>query len=192
MMLSKAKKIMTAMLTTGIIGTAMLVPVQAAVTESASSNLTMFQPNDPVYTVTVPETIAIDTKEVTNVPITASDVAYIPEGKKISVTLTKGSGTYGRLYLEEVGKPDTEIRNNYLMTLDIKGTSGDYKSGALEKQIKGMELASFTEDGTMNFQMYPCAFDYPGSTGNLAIQKGIHYAGSMVYGVALVDDTAAK
>ena len=27
-----------------------------------------------------------------------------------------------------------------MMTLNIKGTSGDFKLGALEKQIKGMEL----------------------------------------------------
>ena len=113
---------------------------------------------------------------------------YIPEGKKITVTLKNGSGTYGRLYMTgdkmNGAKP-------YMMTLMIKGTSGDFKSGALEKQIKGMELASFTEDGTMNYEIYPCSQDYPKEEGkvgsNLAIQKGVHYTGYIDYAVGLTD-----
>ena len=73
----------------------------------------------------------------------------------------------------------------------IKGTSGDFKLGALEKQIKGMELVAFTEDGTANYEIYPCAQDYPDREGkegdNLAIQKGVHYTGWMDYGVGLTD-----
>lgn len=186
-MKSGIKRIMALTITAGVLGTAFGTPVHAAEMTSATSKITMFQPNDPVYTVTVPETIVLDTAKKTEVPITASDVAYIPEGKKITVTFAKGSGTYGRLYLQEVNKPEDEIRKEYLMTLNIAGTDGVFKSGALEKQIIGMELASFTEDGTMNFQMYPCALDYPGGTGNLAIQKGVQYEGSMTYGIALVD-----
>ena len=84
---------------------------------------------------------------------------------------------------EETGK-------KYLMTLEIKGTDGQFKSGALEKQIKGMELASFTEDGTVNYEMYPCSQDYPqyeGQDSNLAIQKGVQYTAWVDYGIALVD-----
>ena len=84
---------------------------------------------------------------------------------------------------EETGK-------DYTMTLMIKGTEGEFKSGALEKQIKGMELASFTEDGTMNYEMYPCSQDYPqyeGEDSNLAIQKGVQYSAYIDYGIALVD-----
>lgn len=179
------RKIIAAMLAVAMIGSVMAAQVSAENTTSAQSEITMYQPYDPVYTVTIPETIEIDTKEVTSVPVTASDVQYIPEGKKISVTLTKGSGTYGRLYLE-AENPDGG--KNYLMTMMIKGTDGEFKSGALEKQIKGMELASFTEDGTANFEMYPCAFDYPDSTNqNLTIQKGVEYKGSMTFGVELKD-----
>ena len=184
----RMKRIMALMLTAGALGTVFSAPVHAAeTTTSAVSKITMFRPNDPVYTVTVPETIVLDTEKITEVPVTASNVAYIPEGKKISVTLVKGSGTYGRLYLQETDRPEEEIRKDYLMTLEIAGTEGVFKSGALEKQIKGMELASFTEDGSMNFRMYPCALDYPNGTGNLAIQKGVHYEGSMTYGIALTD-----
>jgi len=179
------RKIIAAMLAVAMIGSVMAAQVSAENTTSAQSDITMYQPYDPVYTVTIPQTIEIDTKEITNVPVTASDVQHIPEGKKISVTLTKGSGTYGRLYLE-AENPDGG--KNYLMTLMIKGTGDKFESGALEKKIKGMELASFTEDGTANFQMYPCAFDYPGSTNqNLSIQKGVEYKGSMTFGVELKD-----
>ena len=76
------------------------MPAFAANTTSARTDLTLFVPNDPVYTVTVPETVALSATENTQVPVTASDVKYIPEGKKISVTLEKGNGTFGRLYLE--------------------------------------------------------------------------------------------
>ena len=107
------------------------------------------------------------------------------EGKKISVTLEKGNGTFGRLYLvgtnEETGK-------EYLMTLGVKGTDGEFKSGALEKQIKGMELAAFTQDGSMNYELRPAALDYPDSTNdNLVIQKGVHYTGYLTYGIELAD-----
>ncbi len=164
-----------------------VTPVFAANTTSGHTDITLFVPNDPVYTVTVPETVALSATEHTQVPVTASDVKYIPDGKKISVTLEKGNGVYGRLYMtgtnEETGK-------DYTMTLMIKGTEGEFKSGALEKQIKGMELASFTEDGTMNYEMYPCSQDYPqyeGEDSNLAIQKGVQYSAYIDYGIALVD-----
>ena len=161
------------------------VPVNAANTTSGRTDLSLYVANDPVYTVTVPETVALSATENTQVPITASDVKYIPEGKKISVTLDRGNGTFGRLYLvgtnEETGK-------EYLMTLDVKGTDGEFKSGALEKQIRGMELASFTEDGTMNYELRPAALNYPDSTAdNLVIQKGVHYSGYVTYGIELAD-----
>lgn len=124
--------------TAGILaGLMCATPVLAATTESGHTDISLYVPNEPAYTITIPETVTLSATEHTQVPITASDVKYIPDGKKISVTFLKGNGTYGRLYMtgtnEETGK-------NYLMTLQIKGTSGEFKSGALEKQIKGMEL----------------------------------------------------
>lgn len=181
-----ASKAIAVFMTAAVMVCALTAQASAENTSSAQSNITMYQPFDPVYTVTIPETIAIDTKEITEVPVTASQVEHLPEGKKISVTLTKGSGTYGRLYLE-AENPDGG--KNYLMTLMIKGTDDEFKNGALEKQIKGMELASFTADGTESFQMYPCAFDYPDATNqNLVIQKGVQYSGSMTFGIELADN----
>ena len=74
------------------------------------------------------------------------------------------------------------------MTLGVKGTDGEFKSGALENQIKGMELAAFTQDGSMNYELRPAALDYPDSTNdNLVIQKGVHYTGYLTYGIELAD-----
>ena len=72
------------------------VPVNATNTTSGRTDLSLYVANDPVYTVTVPETVALSATENTQVPITASDVKYIPEGKKISVTLDRGNGAFGR------------------------------------------------------------------------------------------------
>lgn len=182
------KKSTTAVLTSLMTGVMMMSPVLAANTATGHTDLSLYVPNDPVYTVTVPEKVSLSATEHTQVPITASDVNYIPEGKKISVTLSKGNGTYGRLYL--IGDKNNGNKP-YMMTLNIKGTDGEFKMGALEKQIKGMELVSFTDNGTENYEIYPVSQDYPEEQGkegsNLAIQKGVHYSGWIDYGIGLYD-----
>ena len=179
------KKAFTAAAAMAVAVISTVATVSAANTESVRTDLTLYVPNDPVYTITVPETVALSATENTQVPITASDVKYIPEGKKISVTLDRGNGTFGRLYLEGTNE---ETGKEYMMTLYVKGTEGEFKMGALENQIRGMELASFTEDGTMNYELRPAALNYPDSTAdNLTIQKGVHYTGYLTYGIELAD-----
>ena len=63
----------------------------AATTESGHTDISLYVPNDPAYTITIPETVTLSATEHTQVPITASDVKYIPDGKKISVTFLKGN-----------------------------------------------------------------------------------------------------
>ena len=180
------KKFLTMMLAAVSMVTC-VTPAFAANTGSAHTDFTLFVANDPVYTITVPETVSLNPTEHTKVDITASDVKYIADDKKISVKISKGSGYKGRLYLQG---SDGDVMNGnspYLMTLKVTGASGETKSGALENQIKGLELASFTEDGTESYEIYPCSQDYPNGTGNLAIQKGVHYTGYMDYSVQYVD-----
>lgn len=186
------KKKMLSIVTGMLAGLMCVTPVFAANTGKGHTDLSLYVPNDPTYTITIPETVTLDAKEHTLVEITASDVTNIPEGKKISVTFQKGNGTNGRLYM--VGDKMNGAKP-YMMTLNIKGTSGEFKSGALEKQIKGMELVSFTEDGTASYEIYPCSQDYPeeeGKNSNLAIQKGVHYTAYIDYGVALMDIPTAS
>ena len=96
------------------------IPV-AANTTSGRTDLSLYVANDPTYTVTVPETVQLSATENTQVPVTASDVKYLPDGQKISVTLDRGNGTFGRLYLEGTNE---ETGKEYMMTLYVKGTDG--------------------------------------------------------------------
>jgi len=176
------KKFLASLTMAAAVGSLAAAPVCAA--DSPRTNLTMYEAPDPTYTITIPETVAISTTDTTLVPITASDVSNLPDGKQISVTYESGNGVYGRLYLQGT---DPNDGTSYVMTMMIAGTAGDFRMGALEKQIKGMELASFTDNGTENFQLYPAAFDYPDGTGNLQIHKGVPYTGYMTYGIALTD-----
>ncbi|MDD7390951.1 MAG: hypothetical protein PUG60_15130 [Lachnospiraceae bacterium] len=157
----------------------------AAFAEEGTTSLNLFVPNDPTYTITIPASVDLSATEPTDIPVTASDVNYIPDGKKISVTFVKGTGTYGRLYMTA---DNPNGGKQLLHTLYIKGTEDEWKSGALEKQIKGMELASFTEDGVENFQIKPAALVFPDSTNdNLRIIKGAKYTETMTYGIGLTD-----
>lgn len=174
------KKVLASFTMAAAAGALMAAPVCAA--DAPQTNLTMYEAPDPTYTITIPETVAVSTTDTTLVPITASDVSNLPDGKKISVTYESGNGVYGRLYLEGT---DPDDGTSYLMTMMIAGTAGDFRMGALEKQIKGMELASFTDNGTENFKLYPAALDYPDGTGNLQIHKGVPYTGYMTYGIAV-------
>lgn len=78
--------------------------------------------------------------ENTQVPINASDVKYIPEGRKISVTLEKGSGVFGRLYLEGTNE---ETGKDYTLTLNIKGTDGEFKMALLRTRSRAWSLQIF-------------------------------------------------
>ena len=111
------KKKMLSIVTGMLAGLMCVTPVFAANTGKGHTDLSLYVPNDPTYTITIPETVTLDAKEHTQVEITASDVTNIPEGKKISVTFQKGNGTYGRLYM--VGDKMNGAKP-YMMTLNMK------------------------------------------------------------------------
>ena len=51
-----------------------------------------------------------------------------------------------------------------------------------------MELAAFTDNGTMNYELRPANLEFPDSTSdNLKVQKGVHYSASVTYGIELTD-----
>jgi hypothetical protein len=180
------KKILTVILATAACLTSLTATALAA-TNTTQSQISLYVPNTPTYTITIPETIALSATEHTKVSIVASDVENIAEDKKISVKVSKGSGYKGRLYLEGSEGDKLNGSKPYQMTLEIIGTSGNTLNGALEKKIKGAELVSFTENGTAEYEMWPCALDYTNKTGNLAIQKGVHYQGYIDYSIQYVD-----
>lgn len=157
-----------------------------AFADEAQTTFNLYVPNDPTYTITVPATIQLNTEDITDVPVTASDVKYIPEGKEVSVTYKRGSGVFGRFYLT-AENPDGGKALNH--TLYIKGTDGEWKMGALEKKLIGTQLAAFTEDGTANYEVKPAHLEYPNSA-SFDYVKGAEYSAWMTYGIELVDITA--
>ena len=136
---------MTAILTAAVCAA---FPMAAQADSSSVTNLTLFESAEPAYTVTVPENIEVAVQGNTDVAVKAEAVKNLPQDKKISVTLAKGSGVFGRLYLT-AENPENPEGKQLTLTLYVTGTDGEPKMGALENQIKGMELAAFTEDGKL-------------------------------------------
>lgn len=173
--MTRGKKIMTAVLT-GAMCTAF--PMAAPADSTSVTNLTLFESAEPAYTVTVPETVEVAARGSTDVKVTAEEIKNLPEDKKISVTLAKGNGVFGRLYLT-AEDPENPEGKQLTLTLYVTGTDGEPKMGALENQIKGMELAAFTENGSQDYQLSVAP--------SLTPVKGAQYSGYIVYGVELKD-----
>ena len=55
-----------------------------------------------------------------------------------------------------------------------------------KNQVNGVEVASFTEDGTVSFAVKPVL------TGSSSIKKGVTYTGTITYSVALADIVSAE
>lgn len=171
----KGRKIMTAILTAAVCAA---FPMAAQADSSSVTNLTLFESAEPAYTVTVPENVEVAAQGNTDVAIKAETVKNLPQNKKISVTLAKGSGVFGRLYLT-AENPENPEGKQLTLTLYVTGTDGEPKMGALENQIKGMELAAFTEDGSQNYQLSVAP--------SLTPVKGAQYSGYLVYGIEMTD-----
>ena len=130
--------------------------------------------NDPTYTVTIPSAVTL-TKEGTQVDIVAENVTNL-DNQKVSVTIAGTDKYRNQMVLE--GKTSTgsnaSLRYQFVMADDsiIETTGG-------KDQVNGVELASFTEDGTVSFTVRPVL------SGSSSIKKGVTYTGSMTYGIEL-------
>ena len=131
---------------------------------------------DPTYTVTIPSEVALTT-EGTPVEIKAENVDHL-DGKKVSVTIAGTSAYRNQMVLE--GKTETgsnaSIRYQFVMPDEtvIETTGG-------KNQVNGVEVASFTEDGTSTFTVKPVL------NGSSSIKKGVTYTGTMTYAVSLAE-----
>ena len=141
-------------------------------TEPLGTEFTFKMKNDPTYTITIPEAIAMD-EDGTPVDIKAENVANL-DGKKISVTLAGTDYFRNQMVLEgevESG-PRTSIRYQFVLADNtVLETTG-------KDTATGTELVSFTEDGTASYTVRPVL-----STA----KKGITYRGSVTYGIELKD-----
>ncbi len=184
------KKVLAMVLTVAASVSCLAAPVFAENTASAQTQFSLYIANDPTYTITIPEKITLSAAEKTPVTITASNVANIEDGKKVSVKVKKGSGSKGKLYLTgDQTNPNTN--SAYTMTLCFTDSSGNRQFGA-GVGFKKKEVASFTADGEQSFNIWPYSLEcdeatQSSSNGNLTIQKGVHYTGYMDYTIEYVD-----
>lgn len=150
--------------------------VDQTANEGAETNFTFEYKYDPTYTVTIPSEIEL-TAEGTPVEIKAENVNYL-DGKKVSVTI---AGTnYFRNQMVLQGKTETgsqaSLRYQFIMPDEsvVETTGG-------KDQVNGIEVASFTDDGTSSFTVKPVL------SGSSSIKKGVTYTGTMAYAIALAE-----
>ena len=144
-------------------------------TDAIGTEFTFEYENDPTYTVTIPSAVVM-TKDGVQMDIVAENVANL-DNQKVSVTIA-GTDKYRNQMLLE-GK--TEDGKNASIRYQFEKADGTIiETTGGKNQVNGVELAAFTEDGTVSLTVRP-VISYSSS-----IKKGVTYTGSMTYGIELV------
>ena len=128
--------------------------------------------NEPTYSVTIPSSLALS-EEGTPMDFQASDVANLPQGKKISV-MVGGTDKFRDQMLVE----NTDDKGSFryqIITPDstVIETVGD--------GINGTEIVSFTADETKT-----CLAKVVDPSNSFNNRVG-HYEGTITYDIAVVD-----
>ena len=144
--------------------------------EALSTAFTFEYKNDPTYTVTIPSAVTL-TKDGAPMEIQAENVANL-DNQRISVTIAGTDKFRNQMLLE--GKSD-EGRNASIRYQFVLSDGSIVETTGGKDQVNGVELASFTQDGTETLTVRP-VFSYSSSE-----LKGVTYTGSITYGIALVD-----
>ncbi len=170
------KKIVTMMLVAAA-AVMSVVPVFAEEIETASTEFSYVQENEPTYTVTIPGSLALS-KEGTDLDITATDVADLGD-KRVAVTI---SGTnYFRNQLVLQAKTSNSSYTSVLR-YQLIGADGTTIETTGQDTVSGTEIASFTENGTVTYTAKPVL----GTTGQ-NLEPGVSYTGTMTFGIALTE-----
>lgn len=144
-------------------------------TDSIGTEFTFEYKNDPTYTVTIPSAVVM-TKDGVQMDIVAEDVANL-DNQKVSVTIA-GTDKYRNQMVLEGKTEDGKAASIRYQFEKADGTIIETTGG--KDQVNGVELASFTEDGTSSLTVRP-VISYSSS-----IKKGVTYTGNMTYGIELV------
>ena len=149
---------------------------QSTAADGLGTEFTFELKNDPTYTVTIPSAVTL-TKEGTQVDIVAENVANL-DNQKVSVTIAGTDQYRNQMLLEGKTEAGANASLRYQFVMEdgsiIETTGG-------KNQVNGVELASFTENGTVSFTVRPVL------TGSSSIKKGVTYTGSMTYGIELTE-----
>lgn len=161
-----------AMATTASIS-ASATSVDQSTTANGETSFSFEYKYDPTYTVEIPESVQMS-KQGTQVDIKAENVANL-DNQKVSVTIAGTDYYRNQMVLDgnTTEGPKTSMRYQFVLPDEtVVETTGQ------KDQVNGVELASFTEDGTSSFTVKPVL------AGN--IKQGVTYSGTMKYAVELV------
>lgn len=146
--------------------------------EGSSTTFTYEHKNDPTYTVTVPAAVTL-TDEGTPMNFTASDVRYL-DGKKISVSILETDYYRNQMVLNKVKTEEDDSQGSMRYQLVLEDDTVVETTGGKD-QVVGVELVSFTEDGTKTITARPAD-----NSGSSSFKIG-SYTGIMNYSIALAD-----
>ncbi len=156
---------------------AAMTAVPALADETAATEFSYVQENEPTYTVTIPSSLALS-KDGTVLDITASDVADLGS-KRVAVTI---SGTdYFRNQMVLQAKTSNSSYTSVLRYQFI-GADGSVIETTGTDTVSGKEIASFTENGTVTYTAKPVI-----GTKGQNLEPGVSYTGTMTFGISLAE-----
>lgn len=126
---------------------------------------------DPAYTITIPAEVTL-TKEGVDVTIEATHVANL-NNRTISVTAA-GTDYYRNQFVLEAANVSPRSSIRYQITTangEVLATTGE------KDQYVGVELVSFTDNGSESYNAMPIITDYA--------VAGAVYTGTFIYGITL-------
>lgn len=141
-------------------------------TESLGTEFTFEYKNEPTYTVTIPSSVVM-TKDGAQMDIVAENVANL-DNQKVSVTISGTDQYRNQMVLQ--GQTESGPRTSMRYQL-VKADGTVIETTGAKDEVVGVELASFTEDGTATLTVLPVIVN---------LKKGVTYTGSMTYGIELV------
>lgn len=168
-----------ALLTTVL--TCLTAPCTAFASEISNETTTEFsyeQANEPSFTVTIPAALTLS-DEGTPLDITASDVSYLGE-KKVSVTIA-GTNYYRNqmVLVGETSKPSYSKTLRY----QLVSSDGTIIETTGNDTVSGMEIASFTDNGTVTYIAKPVV-----DADGINLEPGVSYKGTMTFGIGLTEN----
>ncbi len=169
------KKIVSIM--AALASVAAMTAVPALADETTSTEFSYVQENEPTYTVTIPSSLALS-KEGTALDITASDVADLGS-KRVAVTISGTDYFRNQMVLQaKTSKPSytSVLRYQFI------GADGTVIETTGTDTVSGMEIASFTDNGTVTYTAKPVI----GTTGQ-NLEPGVNYTGTMTFGISLAE-----
>lgn len=153
----------------------MAFPTSAMAAESEQEQqISITLTAEPEYSVTIPASVSMG-NEGTYVDVTASEVNHLPEGKKISVTISGTDKYNDQMYVEAGTSPRTTLRYQ-IISEDGELIETNASTGA---SGIGKEVVSFTGNETKQYQIKPVIAG--------RYEYDVPYTGCITFGIEVAD-----